>query len=466
MKPKLYPLAGGCVLVWITILTSALSAWAASGDRPGWNESVLYSFQGPPDGSDPAGGVIFGKDGNLYGATYGGGNGVSGTVFQLTPPAQKGGSWTETVLHSFQGHPTDGDIANGGLVSDPEGNLYGVAAYGGSGNCVLFGGDVGCGIVYKMTPPALPGGAWSESVIYSFQGGKDGYVPWGDLTFDAKGNLYGATYYGGGYGSCNSPYYQYCGTIFELSPPQTKSGKWKERVLYRFKGVAAGAQFGDGANPNGGLVLDGTGAIYGTTYFGGNNVKGQCQGGVGGTGCGIVFKLTPPNQKGGKWTEKALHQFDGQDGSNSAAGVVFDRDGNLYGTTSGGPQNGYGLIFELKTPSGKIRSWTETLLHLFSDGNDGAYPMAGLILDPQGNLYGAALGGATHAGVIFRLKPPKRGNSWPLTVLYNLLDSPDGDHPTAGLSFDSGGNLYSTTEWGGTGQSCQGGCGTVFQVMP
>ncbi len=111
------------------------------------------------------------------------------------------------------------------------------------------------------------------------------------------------------------PYYQYCGAVFELSPPKTKGGKWSEKVLHGFKGVAPGAQFGDGASPNGGLVLDSKGALYGTTYFGGNNVKGECEGGVGGTGCGIVFKLTPPSQKGSKWTERVLHQFDGQDGS-------------------------------------------------------------------------------------------------------------------------------------------------------
>jgi hypothetical protein len=105
------------------------------------------------------------------------------------------------------------------------------------------------------------------------------------------------------------------------------------------------------------------------------------------------------------------------------------------------------------------------VLYLFTDGSDGAYPMAGLIFDTSGNLYGTALGGEIPGGVVFRLKPPKRGKAWPFTVLYNLTGSPDGAHPTASLSFDSKGNLYSTTQWGGTGQ-CQGGCGTVFEVSP
>jgi hypothetical protein len=443
----------------------------ASAATAEWKEQVLYSFQGGTDGAVPAGGVVFDQQGNFYGATGGGGSsscpspGQCGTVFQLAPPAKKGGSWTEAVLYVFKGHDNnDGATPEGGLIIDQAGNLYGTTGYGGGGPCVLLGTPVGCGTVYELSPPAKRGDPWTETVLYSFQGAKDGYVPSGDLVFDSAGNLYGATLFGGGYGTTCNPLYQYCGSVFKLSAPKTKGGKWTEKVLHGFKGVAAGAQFGDGANPNGGLVLDNKGAIYGATYFGGNNQKGRCEGGVGGTGCGIVFKLTPPSQKGGKWTETLLHRFDGQDGSNSAAGVVFDGNGNLYGTTSGGPPNGFGLVFELKKPSAKVHSWTETLLHLFSDGNDGAYPMAGLILDSWGNLYGTALGGGTHRGVVFRLKPPKRGTFWPLTVLYNLAGPPDGDHPTVGLVFGGVGNLYSTTGWGGTGHSCQGGCGTVYEV--
>ena len=445
-------------LLTLVAVTLALASVATAK----WKEKVLYSFQGGPDnGSVPAGGVVFDKQGNLYGVSSDGGG-----VYQLAPPVQKGGAWTETVLYVFQGITKgDGATPEGGLVIDSLGNLYGTTAYGGAGNCMLLGILVGCGTVYELSPPQK-GDTWTETVLYSFPTAKQGYFPSGNLVFDSAGDLYGATLFGGGYGTTCDGFYQYCGAVFELSPPKTKGGKWTERVLYGFKGVAPGAQFGDGANPNGGLVLDSKGAIYGTTYFGGNNVKGECQGGAGGTGCGIVFKLTPPNQKGGKWTEKVLHQFDGQDGSNAAAGVVFDGNGNLYGTTSGGPQNGFGLVFELKRPSVKVRSWTEVVLHAFSDGSDGANPMTGLIFDANGDLYGTALGGGIPGGVVFRLKPPKRGNSWLLTVLYNLMGSPDGDHPVAGLIFDGVGNLYSTTEWGGTGQSCQGGCGTVFEVSP
>jgi hypothetical protein len=452
----------------LVVLTVLLAASAAAE----WHEKVLYSFQGGTDGSTPAGGVVFDKAGNLYGATTDGGSnncpGIAqcGTVFQLQPPAKHGDPWTENQLYIFKGkNSNDGETPAGGVIFDQAGNLYGTTAYGGEGGCVLLGTTVGCGVVFQMSPPQTKGGDWTETVLYSFQGGKDGYVPQGNLTFDSVGNLYGVTLYGGGYGSCNSPYYQNCGTVFELSPPKTKGGKWKEKVLYSFKGVDAGAQFGDGANPNGGLVLDNKDAIYGTTYFGGNNQKGRCEGGSGGTGCGIVFKLTPPSRASGKWTETLIHRFDGQDGSNPAAGVVFDGSGNLYGTTFFGP-GPYGLVFELKNPSGKSRTWTETVLHRFSDGADGLGPMSSLTFDSSGNVCGTALGGSTHRGIVFRLKPPKTGNLWPLTVLYNLTGSPDGDHPTASLTFDGRGNLYSTTEWGGTGQPCEGGCGTVFEVEP
>ena len=456
------------LFVWLGIVLATVSTASAE-----WNEKVLYSFQSVPDGATPVGAVVFDKQGNLYGTTRDGGSSSCpsvqqcGTVYQLAPPAKAGDPWKETVLYIFKGNTSkDGASPYGGLVIDAAGNLYGTTGYGGTGNCVVLGILMGCGTVFELSPPKQKGGPWTETVLYSFPTPKQGFVPWGDLAFDGAGNLYGATIYGGGKGTTCNPYYRYCGAVFELIPPKTKGGAWTEKTLYGFKGVASGAQFGDGANPNGGLVLDGIGAIYGTTYFGGNNVKGECQGGVGGTGCGIVFKLTPPSQKGGNWTEKVIHQFDGKDGSNSNAGVVFDGSGNLYGTTSFGP-GPYGLVFELKKPSGQVHSWTETVLHTFSGGNDGENPMAGLIFDTSGNLYGTALGGAIHGGVIFRLKPPGYGNSWPFTVLYNLKGFPDGDHPTARLTFDSRGNLYSTTQYGGTGSGCGfTGCGAVFEVWP
>lgn len=433
-----------------------------------WKEKVLYSFQGIPDGAYPAGDVVFDQAGNLYGATtYGGANdcpGITqcGTVFQLKPPVQKGRAWSEQVLYIFKGvNSNDGDAPVGGVIFDQAGNLYGTTAYGGTGKCQLFGGRVGCGTVYELMPPKQKGGAWKEKVLHSFQGGKDGYFPWGDLTFDSAGNLYGATQYGGGYGSCNAPYYQYCGTVFKLSPPKTKGGKWSERVLYAFKSGT------DGANPNGGLVFDSKGALYGTTYFGGDSAD-KCIGGNGFVGCGTVFKLKPPITKSAPWTEEVLLRFktDASMGGNPAAGVIFGPNGDLYGTTSFGgqvPTQDDGTVFRLSR--GKGGSWSESLLHSFPfSGYGGWDPLAGVIFDAKGNLYGTASGGGMAAdGTVFVLHP---GSKWSYSVLYSFKGPPDGELPAASLVFDGRGNLYGTTQIGGTGYACQGHCGAVFELQP
>jgi hypothetical protein len=446
---------------WLAAIILALAIDASAA----WKEKVLYSFQSGTDGAYPAGGVVFDKQGNLYGATQqGGGTNCSpmaacGTVYQLAPPVKQGDPWTETVLHVFQGtQQNDGEFPSGGVIADALGNIYGTSSYGGTGDCVLLGIKGGCGTVFELSPPPNKGGKWTYAILYSFKGGKDGYLPFGDLVFDGAGNLYGATYFGGGKGSTCDPFYQYCGTVFELSPPKTKGGRWTEKVLHSFAGGT------DGANPNGGLVLDSKGAVYGTTFFGGNE-SGECKGGVGGTGCGMVFALKPPAKESNAWTEMALYRFHGQDGATPTAGVIFGGNGNLYGTASAGATNGSGAVFELTAPRGGSGPWKETVLHHFRDGSDGTSPEGAVIIDASGGLFGTALGGGTHRGVVFRLKPPKRGVSWPITVLYNFRGSPDADHPTAGLVFDSRGNLYSTTDWGGTGQSCQG-CGTVFEIAP
>jgi hypothetical protein len=459
--------------LWLAAAILALATTASAE----WKEKVLYSFQGGNDGALPAGGVVFDPQGNLYGVTEAGGppscapiGNYCGTVYELSPPVKQGDPWTKTLLYMFKGKKAnDGEAPDGGLVMDRAGNLYGVTAYGGTGDCTLAGVPGGCGTVYELSPPQTKGGQWTYTVLYNFKNGKDGYLPGGNLVFDGTGNLYGTTSFGGGKGTTCNPDYQYCGTIFELSPPKTKGGNWTEKVLYSFKGVPAGAQFGDGANPNGGLVLDKKGAIYGTTYFGGNNVKGRCQGGVGGTGCGIVFKLIPPSQKGGKWTKKVLHEFDGMDGANAAAGVVFDGNSNLYGTTFAGPQNGSGLVFQLKKPSGGGHSWTENVLYLFQDGDDGANPAAGLVF-AHGDLYGTAYRGSGRSqyGDVFRLKPlsSKKG-PWTFGVLCGFHTTTGPGQPAASLVFDSAGALYSTSQYGGNGTGCgAGACGTVFEVSP
>jgi hypothetical protein len=430
-----------------------------------WKEKVLYSFQGGNDGLTPAGGVVFDKAGNLYGVTNEGGSTCPapgcGTIFQLAPPTQKGGGWTETILYGFNG--TGGSIPVGGAIIDGNGNLYGTTAYGGSGTCLLFGDNVGCGVVYELSPPTKKGGQWTYTVLYNFQGGKDGLFPWGDLVFDKRGSLYGATQFGGGKGTtCNQYFDGNCGTVFRLTPPKKKSGKWTEKILHSFAGGA------DGATPNGGLVLDSKGAVYGTTYHGGNGKTGSCEGGSGEIGCGTMFKLIPPTKKGQAWMEKLPYLFKGTpDSEGPLAGVVLNGNGDLYGSTVGGGTYESGTIFGLTRPKNGGGHWKETLIHVFSEsGDDGCCPYASVLFDTAGNLYGTALAGRVPRGVVFRLRAPKKGESWTPTVLYNFSGAPDGNHPTAGLVFDGSGNLYSTTQWGGTGTVCQGGCGTVFEVSP
>ena len=445
-----------CLSLLVVFLAFAFAASPTSAER---KEKVLYSFQGGTDGATPVGSVVFDKAGNLYGATQDGGSSncasiyQCGTVYQLAPPAKKGDPWTETVLYVFQGNANrDGASPFGGLVMDGVGNLYGTTAYGGTGNCVLLGTLMGCGTVFELSPPTQKGGAWTETVLYSFATAKQGYVPWGDLAFDSAGNLYGATEFGGGYGTTCNGFYQYCGAVFELSPPKTNGGSWTEKVLHGFKGGT------DGANPNGGLVLNQIGDIYGTTLAGGNQ---NCMY-SGSVGCGTVFRLKAPTKKGVAWSERELHVFTGgKDGGQPNGELILDAKGSLYGTAGGGNARGGGIAFRLTASNGG--GWKETVLHWFSNSSLGP-SQAGLTFDTIGNLYGTTTGGDTErSGTIFRLKPPTLNEGvWTLGLLYGFAGSPDGRHPAAKVILDNGGNIYSTTQYGGN----SGGYGTVFEVNP
>jgi len=442
---------------YLPLLIVLLFALYASAQ---WDEQVLHSFQGGTnDGFVPAGGVVFDKQGNLYGATTGGGPSTCvpfasecGTVFQLSPPAQKGGRWTETLIYQFQGKGSnDGSVPNGGLIIDAAGNLYGVTAYGGTGYCLLLGSNAGCGTVYKISPPQQQDGAWTETILYSFATAKEGYLAIGNLVFDGAGNLYGATWFGGSKGTtCDSLYGGQCGVVFELSPPKTKGGKWTQHVLHNFGGGT------DGANPNGGFVFDSKGAVYGTTQFGGA------------FGNGTVFELEPANRRGTAWKETILHAFDPgpTDGGNPMAGVVGDAKGRLYGTTyGGGPEQG-GIVFRFSPPSDRSKRWTEAILHGF-DGNywdeDGWGPECSLTFDSKGRLYGTTSNTAVDGieGGVFRLTP--QGSKWGFESLYRFRGEPDGGQPQAGVILDKSGNVYGTTSQGGTGTGCSY-CGTVFEV--
>jgi hypothetical protein len=444
----------------LVILVVALPASAE------WKEKVLYSFQGgTTDGSLPAGGVVFDSQGNLYGATSHGGpesctpiGSACGMAFELTPPTQKGGAWSETLIYQFQGEGSkDASVPTGGLIIDSAGNLYGVTGYGGTGDCFLLGVKGGCGTVFELSPPPQKGGVWTETILYSFQGGNDGYFPWGTLIFDREGNLYGATNFGGGGGTtCNIIYGGQCGTVFRLSPPTRRGGTWTEKVLHRFAGVSSSHQTGDGANPNGGLVLDGKGTIYGMTHYGGYNCPHNSN-----QGCGTVFELTPPKEKADIWTEKLIHVFkDGDDGAEPNAGLLLDTDGSLYGAAGGGAEKG-GIVFRLSsTANGR---WKETAMYEFANNGYGYGPSVSLF-DSAGNLYGTTLT-APIDGSIFRLTPKLRKDElWTLNFLHEFVGSPDGTDPSSYLIWDKEGDLYGAAQYGGTGTGCDAGCGMVFEL--
>jgi len=450
-------------LALLSVALFAMSSVASAVSK----EKVLYSFQGGTDGATPAGGVVFDSAGNLYGATTNGGSASChsiaqcGTVFQLARPAKQGDPWIETVLYVFKGNASnDGTSPAGGVVIDKAGNLYGTTAYGGTGNCVLLGSKLGCGTVYELSPPKQKGGAWTETVLYSFPTAKQGYLPNGDLVFDGAGNLYGATMFGGGHGTTCDTLYQYCGAVFELSPPKTKGGKWTEKVLHGFRGGT------DGANPNGGLVLDGKGAVYGTTFAGGGTSNCHSEGSV---GCGTAFRLSSGIGKSGPWSTEVLHRFLGgtEDTNTPAAGLVWAQGGGLYGATVGGQNSGGddGAIFRL-LPAKQGQPWKESILHTFCGKQDGCAPMAGLVFDQVSSLYGVAPVGTNFSGMVFRLKSNGPSNSWQYNSLYNFRGAPDGFGPGAALILDKLGRLYGTTVGGGTGRACQGGCGTVFELEP
>jgi hypothetical protein len=426
---------------------------------------VLYSFQGGSDGSTPAGGVVFDSAGNLYGANSQGGSGCPsgcGTVFELSPPKQKGGAWTETTIYEFKGFngSNDGFTPAGGLIIDQQGNLYGTTGYGGTGSCTLLGGRAGCGIVYELSPPTREGGRWVYRILYSFRGGKDGYFPQGDLGFDTKGNIYGATQFGGGKETtCNILFGGQCGTVFELSPPTQKGGKWTEKVLHHFAGGTKGEKSSDGAEPNGGLVLDSAGAVYGTTYYGGNN-SGAC---VGGIGCGTVFKLEPPKIKGEAWKEQVVFRLSGSDGANPMAGVILSETGDLYGGAQGGTTGG-GVAFQLVAAGDGI--WREAAVYEFRSNTYGYNPSISLFAS-SGDLYGTTFAFSdSGSGSVFRLGPPRKGKPWPITFLYEFTGPPDGISPWSSLVRDASGHIYGATQSGGSGKCGAGGCGMAFEIEP
>jgi uncharacterized repeat protein (TIGR03803 family) len=310
---------------------------------------------------------------------------------------------TYAVLHAFT-VGTDGQYPYDGLVMDAKGNLYGTTFQGGGVNS--------SGTIFKVNK------AGKETILYSFGGVSDGAYPVGGLLRDSKANLYGTTSAGGGTNSY--------GTIFQLT------GRLHEVVLYSFNNSA------NGLVPFAGLVADIAGNLYGTTYTGGSS------------SLGTVYKLRRKSLK-----EVVLHNFNGgTDGEFPWYGpLVRDSAGNMYGTTvyggNGACGNGCGVVFKLDI------HFVETILYNFGGGSDGENPFGGVIRDAAGNLYGTThLGGAFGGGTVYKLDTTGKE-----TILYSFAGGADGVEPYAGLIRDTRGNLYGTTQYGGTFNG-----GTMFKV--
>jgi uncharacterized repeat protein (TIGR03803 family) len=409
------------VVVTITLIAAAIlapSAWAAGSYK------VLHRFHGPDGANSREDTLTFDANGNLYGTTEYGGDYGQGTVFQLVHNPD--GNWSDTVLHSFTAG-SDGGRPNGDVIFDAIGNLYGTTC---------CGGDYDGGTVFELTPNL--DGTWSESVLHSFSGGGDGAGLYGGLVFDASGILYGTASSGGAYGY---------GVVFKLAPNQ--DGTWTESTIHDFKGNK------DGGTPNhGALIFDGDGNLYGTTF-----------GFFTGTGHGTVFQLIPNTD--GTWTENVLHSFrGGKDGSLTQGTPVFDQTGSLYAVTAKGGAYGQGTVFKL-TP-GSDGKWTKEVLHQFRGGKDGSTPWAGVVFDADGNLYGTTHHGGGGScddswghgcGTVFKLIPNSKG-AWTEQVLRRFKGAPNGN-PLGTVLLDAAGNLYATTSNIGTDF-----LGVVFEITP
>jgi uncharacterized repeat protein (TIGR03803 family) len=385
-------------------------------------ETVLYSFGAyPTDGVFPEGGLLFDSQGNIYGTTNAGGancefGGCGGTIYELSPTV--GGGWTETILYNFcsTGNSStcpDGSYPLAGLIMDAQGNLYGTTAGGGTG---------AEGIVFRLSPPSVQGGSWTQTVLWTFlMSPENGTLPWyGKLNMDASGNIYGTTLGGGSKG---------LGTVFELSP--LPDGTYFFSIQHSFSG-------NDGIGPEYGVTFDSAGNLYGTAFAGGRG-KSICN-----QGCGLVYKLTP---SGGAWQETVLYEFDRVVGAYPISPVSIDRFGNLYGTFEHG---GTGIclygtcggVFKLVPGTGRRYAF-----HF--NGNDGltdGEPQNGVAVGTGNTVYGAV--GVTKGGDVYMLQNSQE------TILYNFCSLPncaDGSVPAAGNIVIHQGALYGATVLGGLG---------------
>ena len=354
--------------------------------------------------------------GNIYGTTVLGGDFGSGTVFQLSPTPN---GWVHTVLYSFTGG-ADGGEPYKGVTIDRDGNLYGTAVTGGSGSC-----EGGCGVIYKLTNIK---GTWTQKVIHAFTGGDDGSGPGSRVTVDRAGRIYGMTPTGGANG---------LGTIYKIGP--LSSGASTFKVIHAFTGGA------DGSSGSAGRMVLRDGHLYGAATTGGSN------------GSGVVFELTP--RALGGWDFRTIYTFQGQpDGIFPYGALLFDGSGNIYGTTYYGGANGIGAVYKLSPQP--VGEWTEEVIYSFQQGTDGNSPISNLVFDKAGNLYGTTSEGGLGRGVIFKLSPVGAGK-WTETVVHAFEGPPDGGFAYNGMVVDAFGNFYGATVHGGENDD-----GSVYNFTP
>jgi uncharacterized repeat protein (TIGR03803 family) len=380
-------------------------------------ETVLHIFcldgqsYSCSDGEFPEAGLA-GHHGKFYGTTHNGGPFGNGTVFELSPNGN--GGWNEKVLYSFTGGADGGNPQSSNVIFDSAGNIYGTAADGGAN---------GYGAVFELSPM---GTNWEENVLYSFANGEDGAYPVNGLILDPAGNLYGTTV-NAGHGAF----------VFELSP---SGGGWTEQVIY-----------GPVNSGYSGLTRDNAGNIFGisTEVRGRDNNVDRYK----------AFELSP---NGGGWTPTVIHTF--RDDIDPLGTPVLDKLGTLYGTTFSGGANGLGMVYRLS--HGK-KGWTEKILYSFKGyPDDGANPVAGILLDAAGDIYGSTVIGGKYGsnGTVYELVAPVGKDNYKEELLWNF-NGTDGSGPDGILVMDRAGDLYGTTSVGG-GSSCNNGsgCGVAFKL--
>ncbi|HYM75816.1 MAG TPA: choice-of-anchor tandem repeat GloVer-containing protein [Candidatus Dormibacteraeota bacterium] len=395
------------ILIFAASVFLVTAAWAASTTK------LIYSFAGSTDGEYTDTELVRDSAGNLYGTSVQGGTGGGGTVFQVTPAG------VHTVLYNFTGG-ADGGEPYKGVTLDAQGNLYGTAVTGGGGSC-----EGGCGVVFKL---ANSGGVWTQSVIHTFTGGSDGFGPGAPVSIDTHGNIYGTTPTGGAYG---------VGTVYQL---HESAGIWKIRVIHTFTG---GADGGGGSAER--LLIDSAGNLFGVCTFGGVN------------GFGTVYEISLHQAQ---WRLTTLYAFKDQpDGASPYGGVVFDKQGNLYGTTYYAGANDFGTVYKLTPSNG---TWTESVLYSFKGGTDGASPISSLVADAAGNFYGttSAGGASCSCGVIFKMTHGSSGK-WTESVAYSFTGAPNPGFAYNGMITGAGGVFYGATVHGGSNDD-----GTVYEFIP